>query len=157
MHESGSILLHGTRALDGILFLSQRDLPSRRMPMNRALVVLLVEDDPDHMEIFAAYLRHNGVEVVSTRSVDEGLRLAAERQPDVVVTGLDFGGQPRGLGLVRELRDTLATRRIPVLVHTAFADVWDRELRALNVPVVAKGQPPATLLAAIREALPILP
>jgi two-component system, cell cycle response regulator DivK len=90
-----------------------------------AIVVLLIEDTDDHREMYALALNSRGIATLTAPDGTEGLRLAEEAQPDVIV--LDLGlPQIDGLEVARRLKENPATQRIPVLVVSAHAMPSDR-------------------------------
>jgi PAS domain S-box-containing protein len=74
----------------------ERAAPAPRLPNERPLQILLVEDDADTREIVADVLRRNGHQVVTADSI-RGARAAAGRQPvDLLISDI---GLPDGSGL----------------------------------------------------------
>ena len=57
-----------------------------------ASTVLIVEDDPHTVEVVQLYLRRDGHQVISAADGLEGLRLAREAHPDLVVLDLMLPG-----------------------------------------------------------------
>lgn len=95
--------------------------------MNTAgLRVLVVEDNPPLRASLASLFEARGYRIDFAVDGVQGLRLALEGSPDVVVLDL---GLPRmnGLQMCRELR-TRADRHIPVLMLTARDSVADKLL-----------------------------
>ncbi|MBW3571654.1 MAG: response regulator [Gemmatimonadetes bacterium] len=90
--------------------------------------VLIVEDDPASLDIFATILRHGGYQVMSASTVAEGVARARELLPDAVVVDI---GLPDGLGfgVLDELSDDPATEHIPLIVCTVHVFEHD-QLRA---------------------------
>ena len=96
-----------------------------------AFTVLIVDDELSIREIARRYLEHAGFTVLEARDGLEGLTLARERQPDVIVLDVML---PKldGWRVLEELRSNLPLeRRIPVLMLTARGDESDR-LRGLE-------------------------
>lgn len=57
-----------------------------------ASTVLIVEDDPHTVELVQLYLRRDGHQVISASDGLDGLRLAREAHPDLVVLDLMLPG-----------------------------------------------------------------
>jgi CheY-like chemotaxis protein len=93
-------------------------------------VIVLVEDTPANLALATKLLTAAGHDVAGATSGTDGVRLVAERSPDLVLMDLglpDIGGR-EALGLIRTtLPDGPAQR---VIAFTAHAMVGDRE-RAL--------------------------
>ena len=82
-------------------------------------LVLIVEDDDRNRKLAAAVLSAAGFETIGARTAAEGLTLAAERRPDVILMDLrlpDMGGAEAA----RMLRDAEPTARIPVVAMSAL-------------------------------------
>src|SRR5688572_632836 len=89
--------------------------------------ILVIEDEVDLQQVLDYNLRQAGHEVVAAVRAQDGLRLAAERRPDLVVLDLmlpDFSGTEVCKALKRDSR----TRHIPVLMLTAKGEEIDRIL-----------------------------
>ena len=84
--------------------------------------ILVVEDDPGTQEIVEMYLRRDGHKVVTAQDGIEGLRLAKEAHPNLVVLDLMLPGLD-GLEVCRALR---AESEVPVVMLTARVEEEDR-------------------------------
>ena len=117
-------------------------------------LVLLVEDDADSREMYAAGLEWAGFRVTSVGDGPAAFTQAMSLSPQVVVTDLHAPGL-NGLELCRRLKTTEATASIPVIAVTGAARESDVELaRAAGfdrVPI--KPCLPDTLRDSIRDLL----
>lgn len=115
--------------------------------------VLVIEDEPDILEILSYNLRQAGFEVEAATEGEEGLRQAEKTPPDLVVLDLMLPGMD-GLELCRLLKQHETLRRVPVLMLTAKAEEVDRivglELGADDY--VAKPFSPASWCCASRPS-----
>jgi DNA-binding response OmpR family regulator len=91
-------------------------------PMRRALVV---EDDPDIVELVTLYLVRDGWSVDSTGDGRVALQRLRGGGYDLVVLDLQLPGLD-GLSVCSEIRRDPATRALPVVVITARGDEADR-------------------------------
>jgi CheY-like chemotaxis protein len=84
------------------------------------LRVLVIDDEPDVLLLCRVNLRHAGHDVTETQDGAEGVSLARETEPDVVILDLML---PRmdGYDVLDALRADPATRDLPVVVLTAKA------------------------------------
>ena len=116
-----------------------------------ASTVLIVEDDPHTVEVVGLYLRRDGYKVLAAYNGNEGLRLARESAPDLVVLDLMLPGKS-GLEVCRELR---RESDVPIVMLTARVEEEDRvagfELGADDY--VTKPFSPRELAARIRAVL----
>jgi CheY-like chemotaxis protein len=80
--------------------------------------ILTVEDNPEERKIFSAYLQFVGGELLEAANGAEGLRVALERQPDLILMDLTMPVMG-GWEAVRRLQEHEETSRIPVIAITA--------------------------------------
>ena len=125
--------------------------PSTRAgPVPGSGSVLLVEDNPDMRAYLARLLRDDGWAVVAVADVAGALEVV-EDGCDLVLSDIMMPG-PDGLDLVRILRSSPATTRLPIVLLTARAgpDSAAEGLRAGADDYVVKPFDPVELLARVR-------
>lgn len=83
-------------------------------------LVLIVEDDEDSRYVYKAILEDNGFEVVTATSGDDGLRLAQERHPQVILMDVSIPGMD-GWSVTSRLKGDPKTAGIPLIIITAHA------------------------------------
>lgn len=89
----------------------------------RKPLILVVEDHPHEWELYGKLLWYNGFDVIRAATGEEGLQLARERQPDLVLLDLVLPGMD-GISLCRVLREDPATRDLQVVVLSGRAE-WE--------------------------------
>lgn len=82
--------------------------------------VLLVDDDPDQLEIRSLILERFGHRVGSAETPEEALEQCRRAMPDVVVMDLRLPKAEDGLRLIRELRALSAS--VPILVMSGWPE-----------------------------------
>ncbi len=89
--------------------------------------ILVVDDEPDVIELLSFNLKASGYEVLSAEDGEEGLRKARQEYPDLVLLDLML---PKidGVEVCKILRRDLATERLPIIMLTAKATEIDRIL-----------------------------
>jgi DNA-binding response OmpR family regulator len=88
--------------------------------------VLVVDDDPTVREVVGRYLTRAGYRVTVCGDGDEGLRLAREQRPDLIVLDLMLPGRS-GLQVCTELRLPGAVgSSVPIIMLTALGEEEDR-------------------------------
>jgi CheY-like chemotaxis protein len=92
--------------------------------------ILVVEDNELNLKLVRDVLGYAGYEVVEARTGEQGVELAAECLPDLVLMDLQLPGID-GIEALRQLRASPLTQDVPVVAVTAFAMREDRE-RALR-------------------------
>ena len=113
--------------------------------------VLIVEDDPNTVELIRLYLDRDGYQVVTASDGNEGLRLAREEAPDLIVLDLMLPGID-GMQVCRTLREE---SEVPIIMLTARVEEEDR-LAGLNQGAddyVTKPFSPKELTARVRAVL----
>jgi len=81
--------------------------------------ILIVEDDPQTVKLVKFILEKNNYSTISAKDGEEGLRMARERKPDLVVLDLMLPGMD-GYRVCETLKGDPNTKKIPVLVLTAL-------------------------------------
>jgi DNA-binding response OmpR family regulator len=80
--------------------------------------VLLIDGDPDSLNIYSILLEHHGYRVLRASSGEDGLRQALAERPNLII--LDPYTPFRGeVGVLDALLDDSTTAPIPLLVLTA--------------------------------------
>jgi CheY-like chemotaxis protein len=82
--------------------------------------ILVVEDNPLNLELVTDLLEASGFEVTPARTAEEGIRLAAEAPPDLVLMDLSLPGMD-GLAATRILKGDARTAGLTILALTAHA------------------------------------
>jgi two-component system, cell cycle response regulator DivK len=93
-------------------------------------LVLIVEDNDKNLRLTQDILEYGGFDTVAARTGEEGVLLARERHPDVILMDIQLPGMD-GYAALEELRGDNITAGIPVVALTAFAMASDRR-RALE-------------------------
>jgi DNA-binding response OmpR family regulator len=114
--------------------------------------VLIVDDEQDIRLLCRVNLEHAGHEVLEASGAEQGMELALNRQPDLIVLDMML---PRtdGPTVLRELRLRPETADIPVVLLTAKVLRADRARgwEAGCVAYVTKPFSPAELVALLAE------
>lgn len=116
--------------------------------------ILLVEDDPDIVELVRYNLEREGFTVIAAGNGEAGLAAATEQRPSLILLDLMLPGM-EGLDVCRELRRWEATREVPLIMLTAKSDEADIVL-GLGLGAddyVTKPFSPKQLIARIRAVL----
>lgn len=87
--------------------------------------ILVVEDNPLNLKLVRDVLQHAGFAVVTATTGEEGVRLARESSPDLVLLDLQLPGID-GHEALRRLREGGSGAATPVVAVTAFAMHEDR-------------------------------
>ena len=88
--------------------------------------ILVVEDNERNLKLIRDVLQFAGYEIVEATSGEQGVALAQDCEPDLVLMDLQLP-QMDGTEALRLLRESPRTRGVPVVAVTAFAMREDRE------------------------------
>src|SRR5215468_1498599 len=88
--------------------------------------LLLVEDNEQNRDMLSRRLRRKGYEVIIAHDGGEGLVLAREQAPDLILMDMSLPVLD-GWEATRQLKADPQTRHIPVIALTAHAMAGDRE------------------------------
>jgi two-component system cell cycle response regulator DivK len=89
-------------------------------------LILLVDDNPRNLLLARDVLNHHGYRTLEAETAEEGLALALEHLPALVLMDVQLPGMD-GVQALQQLRADAATAGIPVAAFTAFAMKHDRE------------------------------
>ncbi len=88
--------------------------------------ILVVEDNPKNLKLVRDVLTHWGYDVIEASTGEDGVRLADEASPDLVLMDLQLPGID-GMEALRRIRQGNHNREVPVVAVTAFAMNEDRQ------------------------------
>ena len=87
--------------------------------------VLIVEDHEKNMKLARDVLQAKGYRTLEAVTGEEGVRLAREQLPDLVLMDIQLPGIS-GIEAFRQIRGDARTARIPVVALTASVTATDR-------------------------------
>ena len=89
-------------------------------------LILIVEDNPASMKLVRDSLQVKGYQMIAAETGEEGVRLAQERQPALVLMDIQLPGIS-GVDALHQLRADPVTRSTPVIAVTASVMTQDRK------------------------------
>jgi len=126
-----------------------------------APVIMLVDDDPDFLEVNRAVLEANGYTVVCATGAGDAMEKMAGKRPDLLITDLAMETLLSGIALSQKIRSDPDLRDVPVMAVTGlktqrgfkFAPSED-ELAMVGVDrYFEKPVDPQALLDAVKELI----
>lgn len=114
--------------------------------------VLLVDPDGDSLTIYSLILEHHGYRVLRARTPEDGLRLAIEQRPDVVVAEL-FLAPVEGKPLPDRLRQEAWSAGVPIVALSTLALAQTRAGLGVCDGYLLKPCVPTRLLAEVERVL----
>lgn len=89
-------------------------------------LVLIVEDNEKNMKLARDLLQYHGFATIEATNAEDGLVMARERQPRLVLMDIQLPGMD-GVSALEQLRKDAVTSKIPVVAMTASVMKEDRE------------------------------
>jgi two-component system cell cycle response regulator DivK len=115
--------------------------------------ILVVEDDKDHLTIASALLRYYGYNVLEAMNANDGIKLALERMPNLILMDLQLP-EMNGIEALKVLRSDPRTSRIPAVPYTSFYDLYREQLFNLGFNMhIPKTFTPGSLQRAVVELI----
>jgi two-component system cell cycle response regulator DivK len=88
-------------------------------------LVLIVEDNEKNMKLARDVLQAKGYSTVEAVTGEEGVKLAKERKPDLILMDIQLPGIS-GIEAFKQIRGNASTKGIPVIALTASVTPTDR-------------------------------
>ena len=116
--------------------------------------VLVVEDNEDNLYLIRFILEENGYEVIEARDGAEGVELAINKKPDLILMDIQLPDID-GMEVTRRIRASEADSDIPIIALTSYAMTGDREkaLAAGCTGYIEKPINTETIMAEIKKYL----
>ena len=88
-------------------------------------LILIVEDNPKNLKLVRDTLQVKGYQTIETETGEEGVRLARERRPALILMDIQLPGI-NGVEALHQLRADTITSGIPIIAVTASVMPQDR-------------------------------
>ena len=89
-------------------------------------LVLIVEDNERNLKLVRDVLQVKGYTTLEAGTAEDGIKLATERKPDLILMDIQLPGM-NGIDALRALRADPSTANIPVVAVTASVMQQDRK------------------------------
>jgi two-component system, cell cycle response regulator DivK len=90
-------------------------------------LILIVEDNERNLKLVRDVLRVKGFDTIEAGTAEDGIELAAQRRPDLILMDIQLPGM-NGIEALKALRGKPDTAAIPVVAVTASVMQQDRTL-----------------------------
>ena len=90
-------------------------------------LILIVEDNEKNLKLVRDVLQVKGYKTLEAGTAEDGIRLAAEHKPDLILMDIQLPGM-NGIDALGVLRADATTAAIPVIAVTASVMQQDRKL-----------------------------
>jgi len=117
--------------------------------------ILIIEDNPSALKFAAYTLEQEGYQVLTAANGIDGLKMAQDEEPDLIVLDVMLPGMD-GFELCYRLRNVAATARLPILMLSVKGRESDRNtgLKVGASQYLTKPIGPSELVASVEELLP---
>lgn len=89
-------------------------------------LILIVEDNEKNRKLIRDLLQVKGYQTIESETAEEGLRLAEEKSPALILMDIQLSGMD-GITAMKQLKATPSTKKIPIIAITASAMTHNRE------------------------------
>lgn len=90
-------------------------------------VVLIIDDNPDLLDIVDAILSDSGFIVAKSASGDNGIDIAKTLHPDLILLDINMP-KLSGFDVLTQLKEIEETKKIPVAMFSVRSDLRDKKL-----------------------------
>jgi len=90
-------------------------------------LILIVEDNEKNLKLVRDVLQVKGFSTIEAGSAEDGIKLAVERKPDLILMDIQLPGM-NGIDALKVLRANKETASIPIVAVTASVMQQDRTL-----------------------------
>jgi CheY-like chemotaxis protein len=88
--------------------------------------ILIIEDNEKNRKLIRDLLQAKGYQTIETDSAEEGIKLAGERNPALILMDIQLPAMD-GITALKQLKADPTTQAIPVMAITASAMTYNRE------------------------------
>ena len=89
-------------------------------------LILIIEDNEKNRKLVRDVLQVKGYKTVETETAEEGIKLAIERLPALILMDIQLPGMD-GITALKQLKADATTKNIPVIAVTASAMTYKRQ------------------------------
>jgi len=116
--------------------------------------ILVIEDNENNLYLIRFILENNGFEVLEARDGSEGLELAIQKSPDLIMVDIQLP-DISGLEVTKRIRASEFGASIPIVAITSYAMAGDKEnaLSAGCSGYIEKPIDPENIIAEINNYL----
>jgi two-component system cell cycle response regulator DivK len=88
-------------------------------------LILIIEDNEKNRKLVRDVLQAKGHKTIESETAEEGLKLAIEKSPNLILMDIQLPGMD-GITALKQLRTEPKTKSIPVIAITASAMTYNR-------------------------------
>jgi two-component system cell cycle response regulator DivK len=89
-------------------------------------LILIIEDNDKNRKLVRDVLQVKGYKTIETETAEEGIKLAMEQLPALILMDIQLPGMD-GITALKQLKKNATTKNIPVIAVTASAMTYKRQ------------------------------
>ena len=89
-------------------------------------LILIIEDNEKNRKLVRDVLQVKGHKTIESETAEEGLKLAIEKSPNLILMDIQLPGMD-GIAALKQLKAEAKTKSIPVIAVTASAMTYNRQ------------------------------
>jgi two-component system, cell cycle response regulator DivK len=89
-------------------------------------LILIIEDNEKNRKLVRDVLQVKGHKTIESETAEEGLKLAIEKSPNLILMDIQLPGMD-GITALKQLKAEAKTKSIPVIAVTASAMTYNRQ------------------------------
>ena len=89
-------------------------------------LILIIEDNEKNRKLVRDVLQVKGHKTIESETAEEGLKLAIEKSPNLILMDIQLPGMD-GIAALKQLKAEAKTKNIPVIAVTASAMTYNRQ------------------------------
>jgi len=101
-------------------------LKERNHIMSTRQRVLVIEDNKNNMRLLVKLLEKHGYETIKAETGEEGVQLAIEKKPDLILMDIKLPGID-GMEATKKIRASKSDDKVPIIAITSYAMAGDRD------------------------------
>jgi DNA-binding response OmpR family regulator len=90
--------------------------------MTKKRTILIIEDEASLREILSDKLIREGFEIVTAKDGVEGLKIAFQKTPDMILLDIVMPSMD-GVTMLKKLRDNKKTEEVPVIIISNLSEI----------------------------------
>lgn len=117
--------------------------------------ILFIEDDVDQIFLYQSKFELEGFEFLTARYGRDGLAIAVEKQPDLILLDLVLIKED-GMEILKQLKEDGKTKKIPVIILTNLAkkDLAEKSKELGAVDFIVKAEvTPTDIVSKVKKVL----
>ncbi len=117
---------------------------------------MIIDDDPDFIEVTKLILEQVGFEVISASQAQTGFEMAQVEKPDLLIMDLVLESQDAGVKLAYRFRGDPHFQGLPIIILTAARSPFGEKSAKGHLPVdelMEKPLSPQDLIETVRRLL----